>query len=327
MAVAEPPAEESLEQIRSQIQALTLQNRQAPSLELERRLRHLRHLAGIRVLDLDGGPPQFATPDTAQLPATNLPELSPSDLTPELLRGAVLRDGCALVRGLIPRQAALALAAGIDRAYGERAAAEPDASYYDEFQPDERFGPVMWRSWIQEGGGLLAVDSPALLFELSERLEEAGIPALVSGYLGEPGLWSVHKTTLRKAEPTVTGEWHQDGAFMGPVRSLNLWLSLSDCGESAPGLDVVPRRLEDYVATGTEGAALNWTISDLEASRAASGAAIVRPHFEPGDALLFDELFLHRTASEATMEHPRFAVESWFFGGSAFPADYAPLAL
>ena len=62
------------------------------------------------------------------------------------------------------------------------------------------------------------------------------------GYLGEPPLLSVHKTTLRKADPSVGGAWHQDGAFMGDVRALNLWLSLSRCGDEAPGLDIVPRR-------------------------------------------------------------------------------------
>jgi hypothetical protein len=327
VAVAEAPVEESLDELRAQIDALSRQNRQAPSLEFERQLRDLRHRAGIRVIEHPGGPPQFASPDATHLPDGALCALWPSDLTPELLRAAVLRDGGALVRELIPRDDALRLAAGIDRAYRERAAATPDPSYYDEFQPDERFGPVMWRAWIQEGGGLLAADSPGLLFELTERFEQAGIPALVSGYLGEPGLLSVHKTTLRRADPSVSGQWHQDGKFMGPVRSLNLWLSLSQCGRDAPGLDLVPRRLEDYVATGTDGAALDWTISDLEASQAASDTGIVRPLFEPGDAMLFDELFLHRTASEATMARQRFAVESWFFGGSAFPADYAPLAV
>ena len=54
---------------------------------------------------------------------------------------------------------------------------------------------------------------------------------------------------------------------------------------------------------------------------------IMRPIFEPGDALFFDELFLHQTASDPSMPKPRFAIESWFFGGSAFPADYAPLAV
>jgi hypothetical protein len=153
------------------------------------------------------------------------------------------------------------------------------------------------------------------------------LPEVVGSYLGEPALISVHKTTLRKAEPAVAGAWHQDGKFMGPVRSLNLWLSLSRCGDEAPGLDLVPRRLDQYLDTGTEGAQLDWTISDSVVARAAGEAGVVRPVFEPGDALLFDELFLHKTGSDPEMPHPRFAVENWFFGGSAFPSDYAPLAV
>ena len=48
-----------------------------------------------------------------------------------------------------------------------------------------------------------------------EAFERAGVPGLVAGYLGEPVVTSVHKTTLRKAEPSVPGAWHQDGNFMG----------------------------------------------------------------------------------------------------------------
>jgi hypothetical protein len=159
-----------------------------------------------------------------------------------------------------------------------------------------------------------------------ELFAGAGLPELVSGYLGEPALTSVHKTTLRKADPSVAGGWHQDGFFMGEVRSLNLWLSLSRCGDEAPGLDIVPRRLDQYVATATEEAMLHYQISQRKAEEAAGTASIIRPIFEPGDALFFDELFLHATGSDPSMPNPRYAVENWFFGGSAFPAEYAPIA-
>ena len=49
--------------------------------------------------------------------------------------------------------------------------------------------------------------------------------------------------------------------------------------------------------------------------------------FEPGDALFFDELFLHQTGSDPSMPNPRFAIENWFFGGSAFPGEFAPVAV
>jgi hypothetical protein len=235
------------------------------------------------------------------------------------------------VRGLVPRERALRFAAEIDRAFDERErvlagdAATP--GYYEEFEQHPRMGAEVIRPWIKQGGGLLAADSPRLSFEMIEMFHAAGLPDLVSGYLGEPALVSAHKTTLRKADPAVAGAWHQDGYFMGQVRSLNLWLSLSRCGDEAPGLDIVPRRFDSYLATATDEAILDYTISQRKVEEAAGETPIIRPIFEPGDALLFDELFLHQTGSDPSMPNPRFAIENWFFGGSAFPEEYAPLAV
>jgi hypothetical protein len=332
--LAEPAEAEfpSLEQLRSEIDDLSEANRADSDPDRERAILRARHLAGIRLTDEAPHGPRFPNTGGVVLPDGDpLPEFRREDLRPELLRAAILRDGCALVRGLIPRQLALDLADGIDTAYARREAKDagesPDDAYYDEFVPHAGFGGPLWRPWIKEGGGLLGADSPTLSFRFMEALRDRGIDRLVAGYLGEPALVSAHKTTMRKAEPSVSGEWHQDGRFMGPVRALNLWLSLSRCGDEAPGLDIVPSRLDDYVATGTEGAALTWTISEEQAQLAAGESSIVRPIFEPGDALFFDELFLHKTGSDPSMPKPRFAIENWFFGGSAFPGEYAPIAV
>ena len=80
---------------------------------------------------------------------------------------------------------------------------------------------------------------------------------------------AANKSTLRKAEPSVPGAWHQDGSFLGNVRALNVWLSLSHCGDVAPGLDVVPKRLDKYVKTGTEGTYLGFQVSTAMAEEAA----------------------------------------------------------
>jgi hypothetical protein len=53
---------------------------------------------------------------------------------------------------------------------------------------------------------------------------------------------------------------------------------------------------------------------------------IKRPIFKPGDVMLFDELFLHSTAADPGMTQTRYAIETWFFGPSAFPSEYTPLA-
>jgi hypothetical protein len=330
VAAAERPLA-GVDEVRVEIATLTEGNRAHPDPCAERRLVRARHLAGIRLLDAAPEHPEFAQPEFDALPDGDpLPELWPGDLTPGLLRAAVLRDGCALVRGLVPRAEAVRLAALIDWAYVERERVESGEGagdgYYEEFEPDPRFQPP-WRPWIKMGGGLLAADSPHVCFAMLEAFEAAGVPALVSTYLGEPGLISLHKSTLRRAEPSVSGAWHQDGFFMGAVRSLNLWLSLSRCGDESPGLDILPRRLDRYLATGTEGAELEWTIGEHEVTKAGAETCVIRPIFEPGDALLFDELFLHKTGSDPSMPRPRFAIENWFFGGSGFPGDYAPLAV
>jgi hypothetical protein len=330
-AVAErvpaPPPDELL----AEIKRLSAENRERRSSDIESKLVTLRHQAGIGMIESSQGSPQFADPSKASLPeADGLPEIAAADLTPELLRAGILRDGCVLVRGLVPRDEALRFAGQIDRAFEERErhdqGGEAADGYYAEFDPEAGYDGMTSRSWIKEGGGVLAVDSPMLAFEMIEMFESAGIQRLVEGYLGEPGLISGEKTTLRKAEPQIPGAWHQDGAFMGEVRALNLWLSLSRCGDESPGLDILPRRLDYLVTTATDDAILSYQISNAKAMEAAGDTPIIRPIFEPGDALFFDELFLHQTGSDPSMPRPRYAIESWFFGASAFP-EYIPVAV
>jgi hypothetical protein len=105
-----------------------------------------------------------------------------------------------------------------------------------------------------------------------------------------------------------------------------VWLALSRCGDVAPGLDIVPRRLDHIVPTGTEGAFFDWSVAPDVAREAAGDAPLLRPVFDPGDVLFFDELFLHATGADSSMVNPRYAVESWFFGASGFPPEYVPLA-
>ncbi len=333
-ATIEPDAaaDWGVEELRAEIDRLAGANRGARDLDVERRLVRLRHLAGVKLVDEAPGSPEFASPTVDQLPSgDSLPKLSRAELTPGVLRAGILRDGCLLVRGLVPRDRAETMARQIDKAFDQRerhdAGKRADDGYYEEFVPDPGAGEPVVRGWIKQGGGLLAADAPMLHFEMIELFGAAGLRELVGGYLGEPALISVHKTTLRKADPSVPGAWHQDGFFMGPVRSLNLWLSLSRCGDESPGLDLLPKRLDHYLATATEEAALDYTISQLKVDQERDGTPILRPIFEPGDALFFDELFLHKTGSDPSMRKPRYAIENWFFGGSAFPGEYAPIAV
>jgi hypothetical protein len=109
------------------------------------------------------------------------------------------------------------------------------------------------------------------------------------------------------------------------VRSVNFWLSLAHCGRDAPGLDIVPRRLDRVVETGTHGAHFDWAVGPDLATEVAGDASVVRPLFGPGDALLFDHLMLHRTASTPEMSMERHAMETWFFAPSTYPDGQIPL--
>lgn len=316
----------------AEIERLHAANRQRRGAKAARQILQARHRLGLHLLETAPGDPQHPDPDGVSLPAAaELPEFTRADLTPELLRAGILRDGCVLVRGLIDRDEALGLAAEIDRSFAERersvGGAKAADGYYEIFQSTTpREDDAAMRGWVREGGGVLAADAPTVACQMLETFRAAGIPELVGGYLGEPPMISVEKTTLRKAHPSVSGAWHQDGHFLGPVRALNLWLSLSRCGDEAPGLDIVPRRLGELVAAGEEGALLDYQVTDERAAEVAHPKRVIRPIFEPGDALLFDELFLHQTGSDPAMPKPRYAIESWFFGGSAFP-EYTPIAV
>lgn len=333
-ATVEPPdAPLDLLALRARIDELHEAIREHQDTAAERELLALRNRAGLAELRAAAaGVGGIRFPDPAPVPARDgVAETTPGELTPQRLRGAILSSGCLLVRGLVDRERALRFADAIDRAFAERDRHDEgqphDDGYYSEFEPEGEHGNELPRPWIKQGGGVLAVDSPHLSLEMASMFRDAGLPELVSAYLGEPALVSADKTTLRKALPTVPGAWHQDGKFMGPVRSLNLWLSLSRCGDVAPGLDIVPRRLEQHVAPITGEATLGFVVSQQDAERAAGERGILRPIFEPGDALLFDELFLHQTASDPAMPNPRYAIENWFFGASGFPAAYAPLTV
>jgi hypothetical protein len=327
---------------------LTAQNRQRRDPQVERRILKLRHQAGIEMTNNGADPAGYPEPAFDSLPGDGLPEVTATEMTPELLRAAVLRNGALLVRGLVDAADAGRLADKIDRAFDAREAKqggeEPEAGYYSPFVPEAGFS-LITRGWVTSASGIWAADSPAVLVDVLDTLERAGLRQLATGYLGERPAISVNKCTLRRVSPDVydpdaasgwgvkdggdkrrLSGWHQDGAFLGDVRALNVWLSLSRCGDVAPGLDIVPRRIDHIVPTGTEGAAFDWSVSQLLAEEAAGDAGIQRPIFEPGDVMLFDELFLHATAADPEMSTSRHAVESWFFGPSAFPEDYVPLA-
>jgi hypothetical protein len=324
---------ETADGLLEEIDALSRANRDDPDPENERRILRLRHRAGARLAADSGPDAERASPHDALLSnGSPLPETTAGQLSPELVRAAILRHGSLCVRGLLDRAQATRLAGEVEAAFEARSALatgrRAPKGYYEEFVADAPFEvDEHRRGWVSDAGGIWGADSPRVMFEVLDAFERAGLRSLAADYLGGHPLMSVDKCTLRRVEPDTWGSWHQDGAFLGDVRALNVWLCLSRCGDVAPGLDIVPRRLDHILPTGTEGSFFGWDVSPAVAEEAAGELEIMRPIYEPGDVMLFDDLFLHSTATSPEMTEIRYAVETWFFAPTGFPNDYIPLAL
>ena len=255
-------------------------------------------------------------------PGALIPEINAEDLTADRLRSAIANHGSLLVRGLVPTDRVDLLVDDIERVFadfsGDSATSSAEGPWFEPFPYEPQ---ATERKFRREAGGVLAVDSPRAMFDVIETFEMAGIEKVASDYFGERPALLAKKWTLRRVPADARGsQWHQDGAFMGKnIRSLNVWLALSHCGDDAPGLDVVGRRLDRIVETGTDGAFLHWTVGPGAVERAAEGT-VVRPIFEPGDALLFDHMNLHCTAADAGMTRERYAIEAWLFAPSTYGA-------
>jgi hypothetical protein len=317
---------------RDAIDLLTRTNRRRYNAKVERELVALRHRA-FAVLRPSARPgPWPILVDDRFTPNGLPPEVPARALTVDDVRSGIQHHGCLIVRGMLdPRHVELltadidhALAAAEARANG--ASAAETAPWWVPFRPADRYSVGGGRQWIWEQGSVWAVDSPRSLFDMVEVFRELGLDALVADYLGESPALSVKKCTLRRVPADTGTNWHQDGAFLGDgIRTLNVWIALSPCGEDSPSLDVVARRLDRTIATGTDGATFDWSVGEAAVERARNTTPIVRPTFGAGDVMLFDDLFLHRTGVSPGMTRDRYTIESWFFAPSTYPDEQIPV--
>lgn len=315
------------------IKSLTELNRRTPTIHAERRLVSLRHEAFSAMTHDD--PMDIWPPDVDDLFPTceSIPEISADGLSVQALRAGILCHGSIIVRGLLDPDRCARLRELIPHALAAYDALEqgiPGADGSPWYWPlrGNTAVEVNYRTWVRNGGGVLAVDSPRILFELVDAVQSTQVPEVLTAHFGERPAFSVKKTTLREVPPDTNTSWHQDGAFLGDgVRAVNVWVALSACGVDAASLDLVPRRLDHIVPPGDNSAIFDWSVSDQAAERAADGRQIVRPIFEPGDAILFDEMNLHRTGAGPGLTKPRYAIEMWFFAPSTYPMAQIPLLL
>lgn len=259
-----------------------------------------------------------------------IPDIPAAELDRELLVAGVRNHGVLIVRGLFSEDTCSTLRAMIDQTM---AAFEQDRQRIDPAWntpladvSGEVQGATHFRAFNHGAAGLSAADSPRSAAFILEAFQEAGLPGLVTSYLGERPALSLEKWTLRRVPPDTGSSWHQDGAFLGAEKhALNLWIALSDCGERASGLDIVARRLDHIVPTGTPGAFFDWDVAPDVVDRERGDQPIVSPVFQAGDAVFFDQYLLHKTGTKPGFTENRYALESWFFTPSSFPSHYSGL--
>ncbi len=300
-------------------------------------IRNLRVVEGIArqphdpdaAFSLDG--PEVALDRTSD----DIPFVEQHHLSVDAIRAGIRQSGCLLVKGLLTEPHIMELRAEVDAAIAASPAGEagPDATSAFHLNPTTAGRTVRGRirRKYPEDQMRLAVDAPHALFSLLELYRSIGLLDIIEAHLGSRLSLAAEKTTLRRVLPegNLHTGWHQDGAFLeGGYRVLNVWLALSDCGVDAPGLEVLPQRLDDVLPgdPAWKDSPMPWIISDQQVEAlAAQGAHNCRPRFDAGDALLFDGTFLHRTGRTEDMTNVRYAIEAWFFDQSTVPTLNLPV--
>lgn len=271
-------------------------------------------------------PPRYGDPFPQV--SGRLPETDVADLTPDLLGGAVAHHGALIVRGVFDDDQVSRTVEAIDRAltWRERGSADAlDSGWYRAFPTGDRRDGVLRQRATAFGGAWLA-DSPVTTAQVLDDLTSVGVVDAVAGHLGERPFFSLQKSTLRRmpAKDRIIA-WHQDGSFLDAgVRTMNVWLALSRCGgdHPSPALEVIPRRIPEILPV--KGRPTPYSISFDVVDEIACETPAIRPECAPGDALMFDERFLHRTYVNRFMTEDRYALECWFFAPSHHSTGYLP---
>jgi hypothetical protein len=276
--------------------------------------------------------------------ASGFPEIKACDLNAQAIKDGIMGHGGLIVRGLMDISAVRSMRNKIDKAFLARMAdaqgvTSPDTPTWFRRSPEvDAAGPEQFsakrdahgKPCFTNNGSLWTADSPRIAAHMVQFYQNHGFRRLLHEYFGEPAMLSVRKWVLRKVMPApgFQAGWHQDGRFMGDgIETVNLWMTLSDCGgdAKAAGLDIIPSRDRTIFETGTHGAAFNWTVGQGLVDEISPKTPVANPKFKAGDAIFFDHYSLHRTGHALHHTLPRYAVETWFFAASCAPAKQIPL--
>lgn len=320
-------------QVKQAISLLMTLNKSCPNNETEQRIIEMRH-EGFFQLDyqnpLEHWPP-YVEKQLCEI--GKIPEIESEDLNADLIRDGIIGHGALILRNFCKQPFIEQMKHNIDNAidaYDTEHAGKPLERLSPWYKPikvsPKAADNKIARKWVRAASGIFGADSPRSMFDLLDQLENTKILTAIETYFGERPALSIKKTTLRRVPCDSKAGWHQDGAFLGEnIRTVNLWIALTDCGTTAPSMDMVPIRLDKIVAIGTGKADFSWSIDNDMANQVAGDTPPQRLHFSAGDAILFDEMNLHRTGVSPGMTNERYAIEAWFFAPSCYPMAQLPI--
>jgi len=114
-------------------------------------------------------------------------------------------------------------------------------------------------------------------------------------------LWSETRCLRQTLEDTENHQgYHQDGRAMGQYgKGITVWIPLSECGENAPGLEILraPCGMLFPLAEQSE------NIEERSAWVVEQCCAPWRPRLLPGDVIVFTDDIIHRTYTTEVMKN------------------------
>ena len=152
---------------------------------------------------------------------------------------------------------------------------------------------------------------------------------------GEPIAVLPGNSLLRRQIPAIQEPipFHQDAYFLGlgVGTVVNFWIPLIDCGIDAPGLELVPKRLEHvFKISGPEPEENPYdsvAIPEAVIQSHLGTTDTLCPVLKLGDAIAFLSTTLHRTFVTPGMTRPRISIEMRFCSRALLPAGYPHMVI
>lgn len=258
------------------------------------------------------------SPTTAEIAALAPPmprelEVGPDPFTAAELAAVLRRHGCAVVRGGLPQRDCQALLPRLEHnlahAYvpnqppGDPTELNVPLHFFCDRSETAalaaRFAEIREQPIAAWHWGLDGVVSTADVW-----LRIAGLTTVIDAISLRLGGALTIDRSLGYARAKLGSQqrvlpFHQDARTgYWEIPTIAMWMPLVPCGEDAPGLEIVPRRLRSLFPVGLYGGSDRTDYQAYPASaldELIPSWTVVAPVLAPGDILLFDSYVLHRT--------------------------------